>query len=70
MTEVYSDLGSFIEAVNKQQEQQPTGKRKARDYWHPGLLRVYGLRPWEMGRLTLREIRMLVDDVHAIGRVS
>lgn len=29
---------------------------RARGLWHPELARVYGIRPWEMSRLTAREL--------------
>ena len=41
--------------------------RKARSFWSPILLRVYGLRPWEMGGLTLGEYSALVDDLSENG---
>jgi len=50
------------------------GERKARRQtararWHPIYQRVYGIRPWEMGRYTLREFGLLMEDLekHGIG---
>lgn len=45
------------------------GRVTARDRWHPVYLRVYGLRPWEFGRLSMKETEMLTDDLekHGLG---
>lgn len=45
-------------------------KRKtARAKWDPVFLRVFGIRPWEIGRYTISEYAALVDDLerHGIG---
>jgi hypothetical protein len=41
--------------------------RTARGHWHPTLARVYGIKPWEMGQLTLSEMRAIADDVEALN---
>lgn len=64
----FTDLGAFISAVNERKDATEDGRRKARDYWHPALCRLYGFKPWEMGRLTLREMRLLAEDVEMLGR--
>jgi hypothetical protein len=45
-------------------------KRKtARGKWDPVFLRVYGIRPWEMGQYTISEYAALVGDLerHGLG---
>lgn len=46
-----------------------TRRRTARRKWHPIYLRVYGIRPWEMGRYSLHEVDLLTEDLekHGIG---
>lgn len=41
--------------------------RGGRRRWQPVLARVYGIRPWEMGRLTFRELQAIIDDAEAIS---
>lgn len=41
----------------------PARPRNARGHWQPILARVYGIRPWEMGQLTLGEVRAIVADI-------
>lgn len=40
---------------------------KAREFWHPVFQRVYGIRPWEIGRYSLKERRMLIEDIEKNG---
>lgn len=44
-------------------------RRPARRKWDPILLRVYGIRPWELGLFTIGEFAALVDDLerHGLG---
>jgi len=45
----------------------PPGRTRARDRWHPLYQRVYGIRPWEIGRYTMKETGMLADDLEKNG---
>ena len=44
-------------------------RTKARKRWHPVYQRVYGIRPWEIGRYTIRELHMIHQDLekHGLG---
>lgn len=44
--------------------------RRSRDSWHPVVGRLYGILPWDMGRLTLREVRAISDDLEAISKAA
>jgi len=41
----------------------------ARRKWHPIYLRVYGIRPWEMGRYDIHEVGLMNEDIekHGLG---
>lgn len=49
--------------------EQHTKRKTAREKWHPLFLRVYGIRPWEMGRYRIDEYAELVADLekHGLG---
>lgn len=49
-------------------DQEPR-RRGSRNRWHPLYLRVYGIRPWEMGLYTFREIGQMTEDLekHGLG---
>ena len=42
----------------------------ARRMWTPVLSRVYGIAPWEAGRLTGREWDLIVADVEALSKAG
>lgn len=42
-------------------------RKCARDYWTAPLQRVYGIRPWQIGRYTVREYTALVEDLNKFG---
>ena len=70
MTEqTFASLEEFGAALKQSHpEMFKTGARKARDHWHPVFGRIYGIKPWEMGRLTLREVRACAEDLEMLGR--
>ncbi len=46
-------------------------RKTARKKWDPIFMRVYGIRPWEMGQYTISEYAALVDDLerHGLGGI-
>ena len=42
----------------------------ARRMWMPVLSRVYGIPPWEAGRLTGREWDLIVEDLDAMAKAG
>lgn len=42
----------------------------ARHMWTPVLSRVYGIAPWEAGRLTTRELDLIAEDFDAITKAA
>lgn len=42
----------------------------ARRMWTPVLSRVYGIPPWEAGRLTGREWDLIVEDLDAMAKAA
>lgn len=45
----------------------PVRPRTARGYWRPVMARLYGIRPWEMGGLTVGEFAAIADDLEALS---
>lgn len=42
-------------------------RRPQQRLWDPLLARVYGIKPCDMGSLTVREYRLFVDDLQRFG---
>ncbi len=68
------DFHEWAAELRKTHPEMFTGKqsgksRPARAKWDPIFLRVYGIRPWEIGHYTLREYAAMVSDLerHGLG---
>jgi len=48
---------------------KPERRQKPRERWHPLLLRVYGVEPWDMGRYSIKETNMMWQSLeeHGLG---
>lgn len=70
-----SDFDTWAAKLREQHPEMFNGgsdvqrRKTARKKWDPILLRVYGIRPWEIGQFTIGEYADLMEDLerHGLG---